>query len=99
MRPHDLGGASSLGEHRRHAVHGGRDVVEVFLVARTQVVQAGLAVGVSAFNGDVSQLDEMTQRNAALVEEAAAAAASMEQQSEGLDAAVAAFKLPGRRDD
>ena len=55
--------------------------------------------GISEVNGDVSQLDEMTQRNAALVEEAAAAAASMEQQSEGLDAAVAAFKLPGRRDD
>jgi hypothetical protein len=35
------------------------------------------------------------QRNAALVEEAAAAAASMERQSEGLEPAVAAFKLDG----
>ena len=54
--------------------------------------------GISEVNGDVSQLDEMTQRNAALVEQAAAAAASMEQQSEGLDAAVAAFKLCGGLD-
>src|ERR1700712_1700546 len=52
--------------------------------------------GIGEVNGDVSQLDEMTQRNAALVDEAAAAAASMEQQSEGLEAAVATFKL--RRD-
>ncbi|MBC7664302.1 MAG: chemotaxis protein [Caulobacter sp.] len=51
--------------------------------------------GIGEVNGDVSQLDEMTQRNAALVEEAAAAAASMEQQSEGLEAAVATFKLNG----
>ncbi len=51
--------------------------------------------GISEVNGDVSQLDEMTQRNAALVEEAAAAAASMEQQSEGLESAVATFKLEG----
>ena len=45
----------------------------------------------------MSQLDEMTQRNAALVEEAAAAAASMEQQSQGLEAAVATFKLDADR--
>jgi methyl-accepting chemotaxis protein len=49
--------------------------------------------GIGEVNGDVSQLDEMTQRNAALVEEAAAAAASMEQQSQGLESAVATFKL------
>ena len=53
--------------------------------------------GIGEVNGDVSQLDEMTQRNAALVEEAAAAAASMEQQSEGLESAVATFKLNGDR--
>ena len=51
--------------------------------------------GIGEVNGDVSQLDEMTQRNAALVEQAAAAAASMEQQSEGLESAVATFKLSG----
>jgi methyl-accepting chemotaxis protein len=51
--------------------------------------------GIGEVNGDVSQLDEMTQRNAALVEEAAAAAASMEQQSQGLESAVATFKLNG----
>ena len=51
--------------------------------------------GISKVNGDVSQLDEMTQRNAALAEEASAAAASMERQSEGLESAVATFKLEG----
>jgi methyl-accepting chemotaxis protein len=50
--------------------------------------------GLSEVNSDVAHLEEMTQRNAALVEEAAAAASSMEQQSAGLDTAVATFKLP-----
>jgi methyl-accepting chemotaxis protein len=39
------------------------------------------------------QLDQMTQQNAALVEEAAAAATSLEQQAQTLQSAVATFKL------
>jgi len=39
-------------------------------------------------------MDEMTQRNAALVEEAAAAAESLYTQAERLVEAVAQFKLP-----
>jgi hypothetical protein len=38
-------------------------------------------------------MDEMTQQNAALVEQAAAAAESMEEQAAGLARAVSAFKL------
>ena len=59
------------------------------------VAAADQSRGIGEVNDDVSQLGEMTQRNAALVEEAAAAAASMEQQSEGLESAVATFKLRG----
>lgn len=41
----------------------------------------------------VTQMDQATQQNAALVEESAAAAQSMRQQAEQLVRAVAVFKL------
>ena len=44
-------------------------------------------------NTAVSQMDRVTQQNAALVEEAAAAAQSMAEQAEGLREAVAVFKV------
>ncbi len=40
-------------------------------------------------------MDEVTQQNAALVEEAAAAAESLQEQAQGLTEAVAVFKLSG----
>jgi methyl-accepting chemotaxis protein len=43
----------------------------------------------------VSNLDQMTQQNAALVEQSAAAAQSMAQQAQRLADAVSVFKLPG----
>ena len=51
---------------------------------RTAVVQVG---------HEVSRMDQATQQNAALVEESAAAAASLKQQAHELVASVAAFKL------
>ncbi|MFG6440706.1 methyl-accepting chemotaxis protein [Roseateles sp. LKC17W] len=49
--------------------------------------------GIGQVNASVVQLDQMTQQNAALVEEAAAAASSLEQQAINLQQAVATFKL------
>jgi methyl-accepting chemotaxis protein len=49
--------------------------------------------GIGQVNASVVQLDQMTQQNAALVEEAAAAASSLEQQAVTLQQAVATFKL------
>ena len=49
--------------------------------------------GIGQVNQSVMQLDQMTQQNAALVEEAAAAASSLEQQAQTLQSAVATFKL------
>jgi methyl-accepting chemotaxis protein len=48
--------------------------------------------GIEQVNQAISQMDEVTQQNAALVEEAAAAAASMEDQAEHLSASVAVFR-------
>ena len=49
--------------------------------------------GIDQVNRAVSQMDEVTQQNAALVEEAAAAAGSLEEQAQRLAEAVAVFKI------
>jgi methyl-accepting chemotaxis protein len=65
----------------------------------TQVVDeithanAEQASGVQLVGEALNQMDQVTQRNAALVEEAAAAAESMRQQSTAMVQAVSAFKL------
>jgi len=49
--------------------------------------------GIDQVNRAVSQMDEVTQQNAALVEEAAAAAGSLQDQAHRLAEAVAVFKI------
>ena len=49
---------------------------------------------ISQVNQDVSQLDQMTQQNASLVEESAAASQSMRDQAVRLEDSVSVFKLP-----
>jgi methyl-accepting chemotaxis protein len=58
--------------------------------------------GIDQVNQAVTNIDQITQQNAALVEEATAAARSLEDQSESLVRAVSVFKMAeergGRRD-
>ncbi|HAZ54774.1 MAG TPA: methyl-accepting chemotaxis protein, partial [Franconibacter helveticus] len=49
--------------------------------------------GIEQINLAVAQMDSVTQQNAALVEEASAAAHSLKEQSQLLNASVAVFKL------
>jgi methyl-accepting chemotaxis protein len=49
--------------------------------------------GISHVNLAVSELDQMTQQNAALVEESAAAAESLREQAQRLAQVVSTFKL------
>ena len=51
------------------------------------------SAGISQVNLAITQMDEVTQQNAALVEEAAAAAESLEEQAETLAQTVAQFRL------
>ncbi len=51
------------------------------------------SIGVDQINGAIAQIDQSTQQNAALVEEAADAADKLAQQSAGLLDAVQAFRL------
>ncbi len=50
--------------------------------------------GIGQVNDAVSQMDQVTQQNAALVEQSAAAAASMKSQARQLSEAVSVFRLP-----
>ena len=52
--------------------------------------------GIEQVNQTVTQMDETTQQNAALVEEATAAARSMEEQASQLMEAVAVFRVAGQ---
>ncbi|HYD63205.1 MAG TPA: methyl-accepting chemotaxis protein [Noviherbaspirillum sp.] len=53
--------------------------------------------GIQQVNQAINQMDEVTQQNAALVEEAAAAASSMQDQAANLSHVVSVFKLDGVR--
>ena len=53
------------------------------------------SAGIEQVNQAIGQMDEVTQQNAALVEEAAAASASMQDEARRLSDAVGVFKLAG----
>lgn len=84
--------AASTGQIMAELLRSVRDVnglVEEMAAAAQE--QAG---GISQVNIAVGQMDQVTQQNAALVEQSAAAAASLEQQAGLLHQAVAVFRLP-----
>jgi methyl-accepting chemotaxis protein len=49
--------------------------------------------GIEQVNRAIAQMDDVTQQNAALVEQAAAAAESLEQQAQNLAVTVGGFRL------
>ncbi|OIP19357.1 MAG: chemotaxis protein [Comamonadaceae bacterium CG2_30_57_122] len=53
------------------------------------------SLGIAQVSQAVNLLDTVTQQNAALVEEAAAAAGNLSEQTDNLTSALAVFKLPG----
>jgi ABC-type transporter Mla subunit MlaD len=65
------------------------------IIGEISAAAAEQSSGISQVNGAVAQLDQMTQQNAALVEESAAAAESLKDQSRQLGDAVAAVRLGG----
>jgi len=64
------------------------------LISEISVATSSQDSEINQVNSAVGQLDAMTQQNAALVEESAAAAASLKDQADRLVDAVNAFKLP-----
>ena len=66
------------------------------IVAEISTASVEQSNGVAQVGQAVTQMDQATQRNAALVEESAAAAESLKDQAHTLVAAVSAFKLAAR---
>ena len=63
------------------------------VIERISVASSEQAEGIAEVNLAVGRMDDMTQQNAALVEQAAAAAASLHEQTFKLSQAVAQFKI------
>ncbi len=63
------------------------------IMAEISAASAEQSSGIEQVNQAITQMDEVTQQNAALVEEATAAAESLEEQAQNLSASVSVFKL------
>jgi len=83
--------ASEAGDRMSETVASIRRVTDI--MNEITVASREQSVGIEQVNQAVSQMDQVTQQNAALVEEAAAAAASLQEQSSRLAGLVATFKL------
>ena len=69
------------------------------IMSEIAAASAEQATGIEEVNKAIVQMDEMTQQNAALVEEAAAAADSLQQQAGQLNERVSMFTLDERASD
>ncbi|WP_025600634.1 methyl-accepting chemotaxis protein [Burkholderia sp. WSM2230] len=82
---------ATAGERMREIVQSIRRVSDIMgEIAAASIEQS---TGIEQVNRAVSQMDEVTQQNAALVEQAAAAAASLDEQAAHLRETVAVFRL------
>jgi hypothetical protein len=66
------------------------------IVAEIAAASSEQSAGIDQVNHAVLQMDEMTQQNAALVEEAAAAARAMHEQATELSRQVSFFQIAGQ---
>ena len=65
------------------------------IMARISAASTDQSAGIEHINRSIGEMDEVTQQNAALVEEASAAAQAMQEQADQLARAVRLFKLDG----
>lgn len=63
------------------------------IIAEISTAAGEQSQGISQVNASVGELDQMTQQNAALVEQSAAAAESLRDQAQRLEQAIAVFRL------
>jgi methyl-accepting chemotaxis protein len=83
---------ADTGETMREVVGSVQRVSRI--IGEISEASANQATTLGEIGQAVQQLDQMTQQNAALVEEAAAAAESLREQASGLVQSVASFRLP-----
>lgn len=84
---------NEAGASMGHIVASVQQVNEI--IERISTASTEQADGIADVNRAVGQMDDMTQQNAALVEQAAAAAESLHEQTVNLSEAVSIFKIDG----
>ena len=92
-----------VGEGSRQVVDAGKTMDEIVdsvrrvtdIMAEIEAASREQTQGIEQINQAITQMDQVTQQNAALVEEAAAAAQSLQEQAAGLSEVVGVFKLGG----
>ncbi|EGI78369.1 methyl-accepting chemotaxis protein [Hylemonella gracilis] len=84
---------AQAGDTMNEIVQSVRSVTDV--IGEITAAANDQSAGIAQVNSAITNLDQMTQQNAALVEESAAAAHSMHEQAGQLARAVAVFKLTG----
>ena len=84
---------SDAGATMTDIVNSVRKVADV--IGEITATSGEQSAGISEINGAIGHLDQMTQQNAALVEQSAAAAESLRDQADQLARAVALFKTNG----
>src|SRR5450830_1366556 len=82
---------AQAGATMEQVVSSVRRVTDV--VSEISAASAEQSDGIEQVNQAITQMDEVTQQNAALVEEAAAASKSLQEQAQQLEQAVSVFKL------
>lgn len=89
----DAGGrlVNETGESMNKIVTAVKQVTDI--MSEIAAASAEQSSGIEQVNIAITQMDEVTQQNAALVEEAAAASSSMQDQAANLASTVAVFKL------
>src|SRR5690606_20562774 len=93
--------SARVGEGAERVDHAGRTMAGIVdAVQRVTAIMGGStrasseqSAGIDQVNRAVMQLDDATQQNAALVEQASAAAHSLQEQATGLASAADAFRL------
>jgi methyl-accepting chemotaxis protein I, serine sensor receptor len=87
-------GASLVGE-AGGTMSDARQAVERMtgIMGEIESAAGAQSANIEQVNHEIAQIDQVTQNNAALVEEAAAAAKSLEEQTDALRQAVAVFRL------
>ena len=82
---------NDTGENLNEIVENTKKVATI--IAEIAAASAEQSVGIEQINTAVSQMDEMTQKNAALVQESSAAAHSLEDQAARLQELIGFFKI------
>lgn len=94
---------SKTAEGTKQVEHAGMTMQEIVssvqqvadIMGEITVASQEQSIGIAQVNDAISEMDDVTQQNTALVEQAAAAAESMLEQTDELSNAVSVFKLEG----